>query len=356
MRSMRYLTMPWLVALFLIVVAEAIGGESAPRAAAAPAATAPAPTAPAATPLTPSEPSREAVWAGHMSAAESAFRTRDYAKAEAELLAAVKMAEGLDEKNDRLAMSLVKQMQTYAAQGKHADAIGPGKRLVAIREKAYGADHLAVAAALNDLAGQYKDLEKFDEAVPLYTRGLAIAEKAGGARLVGMVLNNLAQIYLDQDKLDEAEKSATRALRIRGQTDGTRHDAYADSLRTLATIYTARGKHAEAEALLRQVLAIRRKTQIWNRPVMIRAMTDIADACKAQENFESAETLYKAALKTGEDGLGTNDDVRAEVYEAYADLLKQLKRDEEANQMAEQARIIRSRLAGPGGAPSGPSK
>jgi len=293
-----------------------------------------------------------------MSAAAVAFKSRDYAKTEAELMAAVKVAEVFGEKNERLAASLLKLMQMYVAQDKHADAVGPGKRLVAVQEKAYGPDHIAVGAALNDLAGQYKDLEKFDEAVPLYTRSLAIAEKAGAhaLHLVAIVLNNLAEICRDQGKLDDAENSAARARDIRKEVFGTRHDWYADSLRILGTVYAAQGKHAESEALFRQVLDIRRKTQIWNRPVMTKAMADVADACKAQEKFENAETFYKAALRTGADGLGKNDGVRADVYEAYADLLKKLKRDDEANQMAEQARIIRTRLAAPGGAPSGESE
>ncbi len=376
MSGLQRLVMFLLAAFFSASLAEGVGAETAPAAPAAPAPVTPAAPAPvtpaapapataapaAAAPAAPAprtvKPSEKTVWAGHMSAAEIAFKTRDYAKVEAELMAAVKVAEGFDEKDERLASSLVRLMQTYATQDKHADAVGPGKRLVALREKAHGADHIAVGAALNDLAGQYKDLEKFDEALPLYTRSLAIAEKTGAraSPLIAIILNNLAQIYRDQGKLDDAEKSANRALAIRSQVFGAHHDWYADSVGTLGTVYAAQGKHAESEALFRRVLDIRRKTQVWNRPVIIKAMADVADACKAQEKFENAETFYKAALRTGEDGLGKNDGVRADVYQAYADLLKKLKRDDEANQMAEQARIIRNRLAAPGGGPSVESK
>ena len=369
MSRMRCLARLWVVALVLVPVAEAIGAEAAPAAPVPPAPAAPAPPAPAvpapvapAAPApvapAPAVPTQETVWAEHVKAAQRALKAQDYPKAEAELMAAVKVAEGIDDKPQLLFSSLAMQIRTYSIQDKHADAIGPCKRLVAVCEKAYGADHRTVGAALNDLAGQYKDLEKFDEAVPLYTRSLAIGEKGGaqGAPLAGVVLDNLAQLYRDQNKLDDAQKNAARSLAIRTQLYGTGHASYADSLRTVATIHVAHGKHAEAETLFRQVLAIRRKTQMWNRPVMIRALIDVADACKAQENSESAEILYKVALRTGEGGLGRNDEVRAEAYEGYADLLKTLKRDDEAGRMTERAQIIRTRLAGPGGAPAGPGK
>ena len=301
---------------------------------------------------------QEAVWLGHIRAAESAFRTQDFPKAEAEVAAAVKVGEVFGEKDERFAASLGKQLQIYAVQRKYSDAIGPAKRLVAVRETAYGADHFLVGAALNDLAGLHKDLEKNDEASPLYERALAIGEKAGdsGARLVAIVLNNLAEIYRDQKKLDEAETAVARSLALREKLYGQRHDAYADGLRTFATIHAARGKHAEAETLYRQVLAIRRRRQIWNRPVMMEAMVGVAGACAAQDKNETAETFYKAALRTGEGGLGRNDDIRADAFEQYADLLKKLKRDAEASQMAEQARIIRSRMAGSGVTPPSVSK
>ena len=246
MSRMRRLAGLWVVVVVLMPVAEAVGAEAdletpaapvapAPVAPAAPAAPAvPAPVAPAAPGVpapaapaaaAPSAPTQETVWADHMKAADRALKTQDYPKAEAELMAAVKVAEGIEDKSQRLISSLAMQVQAYAVQAKHADAVGPCKRLAAVCEKAYGADHITVAAALNDLAGQYKDMKNFDEAIPLYTRSLAISEKGGaqGVSLAPMVLDNLAQAYRDQGELEKAEKNAARSLAIRTQLYGTGH-------------------------------------------------------------------------------------------------------------------------------------
>jgi len=48
--------------------------------------------------------------------------------------------------------------------------------------------------------------------------------------------------------------------------------------------------------------------------------------------------------KTTTGGLGRNDDVRADAYEAYADLLRQTDRADEAQKMADQAKAIRDAL------------
>ena len=85
MSGMRRLMMRLAVAFFLAPAAEAVGAETAPAAPAAPAPVAPAAPAPvapaapapAATAPTPAKPSQESVWAGHMSAAEVAFWSRD---------------------------------------------------------------------------------------------------------------------------------------------------------------------------------------------------------------------------------------------------------------------------------------
>ena len=52
------------------------------------------------------------------------------------------------------------------------------KRSLAIREKALGLDHPAIAGSLNNLAVLYRSLGRYAEAEPLYQRALAIWENA----------------------------------------------------------------------------------------------------------------------------------------------------------------------------------
>jgi len=317
-------------------VAGAFGGE-------APQATPPSGEAASAQP-SPEEQKSIEEWLRHMRAAESAFRLRNFAKAEAELLAAIKVAETLGPTNPRLALALARLMRTYSVQGKHLEAIGPGKRLLEINEKVRGPKDLQVAMALNDLAGQYQDLKKFDEAKPLYERALKICEEADPAKaapLLALVLDNLARLHRDTGDLDEAEHLARRALAMRKRVFGETHRWFAQSAETLGTVLLAKGKAAEAEDLFRQNLVICRMKVGWNRPILVRALRYLADACKAQKKYQEAENYYKQALRYGEGGLGRYNAILADAYEAYADLLRKTGREDEAKKMEAEAKALR---------------
>jgi tetratricopeptide (TPR) repeat protein len=70
-------------------------------------------------------------------------------------------------------------MQLYNA-GKYEEAIPLAERALAIREKALGPDHPDVAVALINLAQLYESQSRYADAEPLYKRSLAIREKALG--------------------------------------------------------------------------------------------------------------------------------------------------------------------------------
>jgi tetratricopeptide (TPR) repeat protein len=281
-----------------------------------------------------------------MVTAERAFRRRDLDRAEAELTAAVKVAEAFGKTDERLGVSLGRLAQVYAMQGKYAEAIGPAKRLLEAREAALGPDHLNVADALNNLAGLYMDTDQPKKAKPLLERALAICQgdERTHERLRAIVLDNLAELERDQGNLDAAETAARKALALRKAHFGESHPWYAKSRETVGTIHLARGEAAEAEEAFRECLSIRRMKMGWNRPVIIRSLVHLAAACKAQKKYGPAENYYKQAIRMGEGGLGRNDDARAETYEAYADLLRKTDRAAEADEMAEEAETIREAL------------
>eukprot|EP00959_Pyramimonas_sp_CCMP1952_P313169 6555170-Pyramimonas_sp.AAC.1 len=62
--------------------------------------------------------------------------------------------------------------------GKYDDALPLYERSLAIREKVnHGEDHPSVAESLNNLAGLYYNTERYSEARPLFERALAIRQK-----------------------------------------------------------------------------------------------------------------------------------------------------------------------------------
>lgn len=93
-------------------------------------------------------------------------------------------------------------------QGRYQEAIPIAKRALAIKEKTLGPEHPAVATSLNNLAALYSVLGDYAKAEPLYKRALAICEKALGPEHshVAASLNNLALLYLADGKVDDAFK------------------------------------------------------------------------------------------------------------------------------------------------------
>jgi tetratricopeptide (TPR) repeat protein len=71
---------------------------------------------------------------------------------------------------------------------------------------------------LNNLALLYKTQGKYGQAEPLYKRSLAIREKALGPDhpAVARSLGSLAVLYRKTDRKQEAEKLELRVKRIRG--------------------------------------------------------------------------------------------------------------------------------------------
>jgi len=329
----------------MVLGAGAAGAWAGAPSAAVPAAPAadllPAPGAPAA------ETSPEMTeWRSRMRTAQHALRRRDFPTAEAEFTAAIKVAETLSEPEQYLSASLALLMECYSVQGKHTQAIGPGERLLQIRTKVDGPESRTVATVLNNLGAQYMDDEQPEKAKSLYERALAVCRKIGkeAGPVHGHTLYNLAELERDQGNLDAAEQHARASLEVRKDAFGEKSGWYAQSLEMLGTILLEKKAYAKAEEVLRQNLEIRRLKSGWNRPVMIRAMRLLADACKAQENYDEATGLYQRALQRGESGLGQKDDIRAEALESFADLLRKTGKPDEAAKKDAQAKAIREAL------------
>lgn len=79
------------------------------------------------------------------------------------------------------ATRLNQQVDRLYQQGKYDEAIPLAKRALAIREKILGANHPDVATSLSNLAVLYDYQGKYRQAEPLQSRALAIKEKALGA-------------------------------------------------------------------------------------------------------------------------------------------------------------------------------
>ena len=77
-------------------------------------------------------------------------------------------------------------------------------------------DDYGLAVRLTNLAGVYRDQQRFEEAGPLYKRSLEIAEKAFGPDSVRVIdhLNDLAGVYKAQKRYGDAEPLLKQLIAI----------------------------------------------------------------------------------------------------------------------------------------------
>jgi len=234
-------------------------------------------------------------------------------------------------------------------QGKYREAIPLVKRILEIREKALGNNHLDVAASLNDLGLLYYNLGNYAEAEPLYQRSLAIREKALGNNHpdVAFSLNNLAVLYDNQGNYAEAEPLYQRSLAIFEKALGPDHPDVALSLNNLAELYRRQGNYAEAEPLYQRSLAIREKVLGNNHPDVGLSLNNLAALYDAQGNYAEAEPLYQRSLAIWEKALGPEHPLVATSLNNLAALYDEQGNYAEAEPLYQRSLAIREKVLGP---------
>src|SRR5436853_4969720 len=119
-------------------------------------------------------------------------------------------------------------------------------------------DELGEARQLNNEAIKLYNAGRYDDAVPLAVRALAIYEKLFGPQHteVAQLLDNLATIYRAKGDNGKAEPLIERELAIYEKVYGPEHARVARSLNNLAELYRAKGDYGKAEPLCQRALAI----------------------------------------------------------------------------------------------------
>ena len=180
-------------------------------------------------------------------------------------------------------------------EGRYAEALDVGVRLLPVQEGALGPEHGSLAATLNNLAGLYQATGNYAKAAPLYRRALAIKKKSLGPDhpSVATSLNNLASLLVLLGDLDQAETAYKEALRInlRGYSD--QRPVVAENVSGLASVYSAKGESEKALRLYRKALSLFRESLGPNHPEVAATLKNIADLYTARGEPEKAKPLYE---------------------------------------------------------------
>lgn len=203
--------------------------------------------------------------------------------------------------------------------GKYNEAIPLAEKALAIREKVLGPQHSNVAVFLNDLAMLYEMNGDYERAEPLFQRSLSIVEKALGPQhpQVAKALNNLAVLYDNQGRYALAGPLYERTLAIQEKALGAMHPDVGKSLNNLGALYYAKGDYLLAAPRLRRALEIFESLESDDLTVTS-ILNNLAALSLATGNYREAELLLLRALSISKKILGPEHPSLAQLLNSLA--------------------------------------
>jgi len=201
---------------------------------------------------------------------------------------------------------LIEKEGRLRSEKKYDEAIAVWRRILAILEKSLGANHPDVATSLSNLAFLLNTQGRYAAAEPLYRRSLVIRETALGPDHpdVASSLNNLAMLLSDQGQYAAAEPLYRRSLAIREKALGPDHPDVALMLNNLAMLLSNKGQYTAAEPLYRRSLAINEKVHGPDYPDVAPVLNNLASLLSKQGQYATAEALFRRSLAIQEKALG----------------------------------------------------
>jgi tetratricopeptide (TPR) repeat protein len=158
-------------------------------------------------------------------------------------------------------------------------------------------------------------------------------------------LTNMGMIHLQRHRYTEAEQSFVQSLAIREPILGTSHPELTFTLVSLGEVYFQTGRYAESMAQYERSLAILRATTPPLNGRIARILQLVSENYLKQGNKMAAEHALADAVELARH-TRLNDDVGvSDIFDSYANLLKQLRRPDEARQMHDEAERIRAAKA-----------
>lgn len=200
------------------------------------------------------------------------------------------------------ASSILGSLLSYLRERWHlADAYTPLRQGIIVCDALLEIDPLSAAFCLRSIADLLADFG-FLQAEPLYRRVLTIREKALGAEHLdtAVSLNSLASLLTQTGRYAEAERLYRRANAIREATLGSQHPDTAASMCNLATLLHDTNRKAEAMELQKRALAIRMTVLGPEHPATAQSQLNIGRLLLDWDFNIQAEAMIRSALATDE--------------------------------------------------------
>jgi len=186
----------------------------------------------------------------------------------------------------------------YRSVGRFDEAIELFERVLAEQERVLGPDHPDTLTVRNNLADAYHSAGRFDEAIELFERVLVGCERVLGPDHPDtlIVRNNLAGAYHFAGRFDEAIELFERVLAEQERVLSPDHPDTLNTRSNLAVAYRSVGRFDEAIELFERVLAEQERVLSTDHPDTLTVRNNLAVAYRFVGRFDEAIELLGRVL------------------------------------------------------------
>ena len=194
----------------------------------------------------------------------------------------------------------------YRSVGRFAEAIELFEQVLDEHKRLLGADHPYTLNIRNNLAGAYRSVGRFGEAIELFERVLAERERVLGPDHPDTLItrNNLAAAYLSVGRFGEAIELFERVLDECKRLLGPDHPDTLITRNDLAVAYYSVGRFGEAIELFERALAEHERVLGPDHPDTLKTRNNLAGAYLSVGRLDEAIELFERALAEREKLLG----------------------------------------------------
>lgn len=220
----------------------------------------------------------------------------------------------------------------YVSLQKYEEAIPAFSRCLEIYEHNSYAPLEKKMKILDILAKMLKYMGRHAEALPLYAKIVDVARHIYGKSSPELAssLNGLARAHCSCEQYDEAKILYENSLLLLEQAYGPHDPEVAGLLNNLGDLYRQIGDLEAALPLLQRSLEIKERTLDRNHPSIATSLNNQAEVLKHQGNYDESFTLYNRALSIWETSLKKDHPQIGILHNNLGGLMLQQNRLEEA--------------------------
>lgn len=204
---------------------------------------------------------------------------------------------------------------------------------------------LQEASTLSESVVKLFNQGKYDEALPLAKRVLAIREKLlpRADPRISSSLANLGELYLAKKDYKPARETFQRLLQIQEEVFGPDDVNLAFTLDRLALLHFAARNSRETEAAYKRALALREKSLGANDPQVAQSWLNLGEFYRFERRLDPAVESYRRALNI----YGPLGEFQSADFERASEGFQCLAYDYDKEELFKELQEIRKQFGGP---------